>query len=182
MPTKKEVINIISSIGLWDRKSIEAALEEQEATGNPLKEVFQNRGMLPFGEVSPSFYFQLGIVQREIPAREIPNDLLTTIPPKIARNHRIVPWERREDGRFILISDDPINILAADYFKKIIGIEDIKEVEVMITFSAEMDQLLEKYYGKETMEDLTQMLQEASSATIDLELPEAEVEGEDEET
>ncbi|HOL22022.1 MAG TPA: GspE/PulE family protein [bacterium] len=181
MPTKKEVINIISNIGLWDRKSIEAALEEQEATGNPLKEVFQNRGMLPFGEVSPSFYFQLGIVQRELPAREIPPDVLTTIPPKIARNHRIVPWERREDGRFILVSDDPINILAADYFKKLIGLEDIKEVEVMITFPAEMDQLLEKYYGKETMEDLTQMLQEASSATIDLELPEAEVEGEDEE-
>jgi len=181
MPTKKEVINIISKIGLWDRKSIEAALEEQEATGNSLKEVFQNRGMLPFGEVSPSFYFQLGIVQRELPAREIPPDVLTTIPPKIARNHRIVPWERREDGRFILVSDDPINILAADYFKKLIGIESIKEIEVMITFPAEMDQLLEKYYGKETMEDLTQMLQEASSATIDLELPEAEIEGEDEE-
>jgi len=181
MPTKKEVINIISNIGLWDKKAIELALEEQEATGNPLKEVFQNRGMLPFGEVSPSFYFQLGIVQKELPPREIPTDLLTTIPPKIARDNRIVPWEKREDGRFILVSDDPMNILASDYFKKIMGGQDMKDVEVIITFPAEMDQLLDKYYGRETMEDLSQMLQEASSATIDLDLPVADVEGEDDE-
>jgi len=181
MPTKKEVINIISSIGLWDRKSIEAALEEQESTGNPLKEVFQNRGMLPFGEVSPSFYFQMGVVQKELPAREIPSELLNVIPPKVAKNHRVIPWEKREDGRFILVSDDPINILCSDYFKRLIGSEEVKTVEVMITFPEEISQLLEKYYAQESMEDLSQMLQEASSATIDLDLPEAEVdEGDDE--
>ncbi len=181
MPTKKEVINIISSIGLWDRKSIEAALEEQESTGNPLKEVFQNRGMLPFGEVSPSFYFQMGVVQKELPAREIPSELLNVIPPKVAKNHRVIPWEKREDGRFILVSDDPINILSSDYFRRLIGSEDVKTVEVMITFPEEINQLLEKYYAQESMEDLSQMLQEASSATIDLDLPEADVdEGDDE--
>jgi len=181
MPTKKEVINIISSIGLWDSKSIEGALEEQETTGNPLKEVFQNRGMLPFGEVSPSFYFQMGIVQRELPPREIPSELLNVVPPKMAKNHRIIPWEKREDGKFILVSDDPINILATDYFKKIIGSDGVNSVEVMITFPEEINQLLEKYYAQEAMEDLSQMLQEASSATIDLDLPEADVdEGDDE--
>ncbi|MBN1444572.1 MAG: type II/IV secretion system protein [Candidatus Omnitrophica bacterium] len=181
MPTKKEVINIISSIGLWDKKSIESALEEQESTGNSLKEVFQNRGMLPFGEVSPSFYFQMGVVQKELPAREIPSELLNAIPPKVAKNHRVIPWEKREDGRFILVSDDPINILASDYFRRLIGAEDVKTVEVLITFPEEINQLLEKYYAQESMEDLSQMLQEASSATIDLDLPEAEVdEGDDE--
>ncbi len=181
MPTKKEVINIISSIGLWDSKSIEGALEEQETTGNPLKEVFQNRGMLPFGEVSPSFYFQMGIVQRELPPREIPSELLNVVPPKMAKNHRIIPWEKREDGKFILVSDDPINILATDYFKKIVGSDGVNSVEVMITFPEEINQLLEKYYAQEAMEDLSQMLQEASSATIDLDLPEADVdEGDDE--
>jgi len=181
MPTKKEVINIISSIGLWDSKSIEGALEEQETTGNPLKEVFQNRGMLPFGEVSPSFYFQMGIVQRELPPREIPSELLNVVPPKMAKNHRIIPWEKREGGKFILVSDDPINILATDYFKKIIGSDGVNSVEVMITFPEEINQLLEKYYAQEAMEDLSQMLQEASSATIDLDLPEADVdEGDDE--
>jgi len=181
MPTKKEVINIISSIGLWDSKSIEGALEEQETTGNPLKEVFQNRGMLPFGEVSPSFYFQMGIVQRELPPREIPSELLNAVPPKMAKNHRIIPWEKREDGKFILVSDDPINILATDYFKKIVGSDGVNSVEVMITFPEEINQLLEKYYAQEAMEDLSQMLQEASSATIDLDLPEADVdEGDDE--
>jgi len=182
MPTKKEVINIISNIGLWDKKAIEGALEEQESTGNPLKEVFQNRGMLPFGEVSPSFYFQMGIVQRELPAREVPADVLAVIPPKTAKAHRVIPWERKEDGRLTLVSDDPINILAADYFKKIIGSETINTVEVMITFPEEIDQLLAKYYAQESMEDLSQMLQEASSATIDLDMPEAAVEEGDDES
>lgn len=181
MPTKKEVINLISSIGLWNKKAIEDALEEQEKTGTPLKEVFQNRGMLPFGEISPSFYFQMGIVQRELPAREVPPEVLSLIPPKTAKSHRIIPWELREGNKLIIVSDDPINILAADYFKKVIGSEKIISVEVMITFPEEIDQLLTKYYAQESMEDLSQMLQEASSATIDLDIPETAIEEGDDE-
>jgi len=181
MPTKKEIINVIKNVGLWDTKSIEAALEEQRKTGVPLKEIFQNRGMLPFGEISPSFYFQMGIVQRELPAREIPPDILSLIPPKIAKKHRIVPWEKREDGRLIVVSDDPLNILSSEYFKTLIGSDAINVVEVVITFSEEIDQLLNKYYVQEEMEDLSQMLQQASSATIDLEdTTEEEIDVEDE--
>ena len=181
MPTKKEVINIIQNVGLWSRKDIDSALEEQEKTGQPLREIFQNRGMLPFGEVSPSFYFQLGIVQRELPPREIPQEVLSLLPSKIVKNHRIVPWEKRENGIVVLVTDDPINILAADYFKNLMNIENLKDVEIIVTFKEEMDQLLEKYYGEEEMEDLTKMLQEASSATIDLDLPAETVGEEDEE-
>ncbi|MCM8772562.1 MAG: GspE/PulE family protein [candidate division WOR-3 bacterium] len=182
MPTKREIINIIQNVGLWDRKSIESALEEQERTGQPLREIFQGRGMLPFGEISPSFYFQLGIVQRELPLREIPPEVISILPPKVVKQHRIVPWEKREDTQtLIFVTDDPINILAADYFKKIAGIEGIKNVEIIVTFKEEIDQLLEKYYGQEEMEDLTAMLQEASSATIDLDLPNIEEVEEDEE-
>ncbi len=181
MPTKKEVINIIQNVGLWSRKDIDSALEEQGKTGQPLREIFQNRGMLPFGEVSPSFYFQLGIVQRELPPREIPQEVLSLLPSKIVKNHRIVPWEKRENGIVVLVTDDPINILAADYFKNLMNIENLKDVEIIVTFKEEMDQLLEKYYGEEEMEDLTKMLQEASSATIDLDLPAETVGEEDEE-
>ncbi|MCD6221504.1 type II/IV secretion system protein [bacterium] len=180
MPTKKEVINIIQNVGLWNRKEIDSALEEQEKTGQPLREIFQNRGMLPFGEVSPSFYFQLGIVQRELPPREIPQEVLSLLPSKIVKNHRVIPWEKRENV-VVLVTDDPINILAADYFKNLLNIEGIKDVEILVTFKEEMDQLLEKYYGEEEMEDLTKMLQEASSATIDLDLPAETVSEEDEE-
>jgi len=182
MPTKKEVINIIQNVGLWNRKEIDNALEEQEKTGQALREIFQNRGMLPFGEVSPSFYFQLGIVQRELPPREIPQEVLSLLPAKIVKHHRVIPWEKRGDGVVVLVTDDPINILAADYFKNLINIEGMKDVEVLVTFKEEMDQLIEKYYAGEEMEDLTKMLQEASSATIDLDLPSETVGEEDEES
>jgi type IV pilus assembly protein PilB len=181
MPTKKEIISIIQNVGLWDRKSIDQALEEQERTGQPLREIFQGRGMLPFGEINPSFYFQLGIVQRELPAREIAQEVLSILPPKVVKNHRIVPWDRRPDT-LVFVTDDPINILAADYFKKIANIEGIKNVEVIVTFKEEIDQLIDKYYGQDEMEDLTTMLQEASSATIDMDLPNVEDIEEDEET
>ncbi|MCK9265502.1 GspE/PulE family protein [bacterium] len=175
MPTKKEIINVIKNVGLWDTKSIDGALEEQEKTGAPIKEIFQNRGMLPFGEISPSFYFQMGVVQRELPAQEIPQEILTVIPPKIAKSHRIVPWERRDNGRLVIVSDNPINILSSEYFLSIINNEGITSVDVIITFPEEMDQLLDKYYAQEDMEDLSQMLQEASSATIDLDDPIEEI-------
>ncbi len=180
MPTKKEIISIIQNVGLWDRKSIEQALEEQEKTGQPLKEIFQARGMLPFGEIGPSFYFQLGIIQRELPPREIPPEIISILPPKVVKTHRIVPWDKRPDT-LVFVTDDPINILAADYFKKIANIEGIKNVEIIVTFREEIDLLIEKYYGQDEMEDLTAMLQEASSATIEMDLPNVEEVEEDEE-
>jgi type IV pilus assembly protein PilB len=180
MPTKREIISVIQNVGLWDRRSIEQALEELEKTGQPLREIFQNRGMLPFGEIGPSFYFQLGIIQRELPAREIPHEILSILPPKVVKTHRIVPWDKRPDT-LVFVTDDPINILAADYFKKIANIEGIKNVEVLVTFKEEIDQLIDKYYGQDEMEDLTTMLQEASSATIDMDLPNIEEVEEDEE-
>ncbi|HDD64557.1 MAG TPA: type II/IV secretion system protein, partial [Firmicutes bacterium] len=121
------------------------------------------------------------IVQRELPPREIPQEVLSLLPPKIIKNHRVIPWEKRENGIVVLVTDDPINILAADYFKNLMNIENLKDVEIIVTFKEEMDQLLEKYYGEEEMEDLTKMLQEASSATIDLDLPAETVGEEDEE-
>ncbi len=181
MPTKREIISIIQNVGLWDRKSIDQALEEQEKTGQPLREIFQGRGMLPFGEIGPSFYFQLGIVQRELPAREIPQEFLGILPPKVVKNHRIVPWDKRPDT-LVFVTDDPINILAADYFKKLANIEGIKNVEIIVTFKEEIDQLIDKYYGQDEMEDLTTMLQEASSATVDMDLPSIEEVDQDEET
>ncbi len=171
MPTKKEIVNVIENVGLWDRKTIDAALEEQQNTGAPLRDIFQNRGMLPFGEVSPSFYFQLGIVQKELPDREIPQDLLQLLSPGFAKKHRVVPWESM-DGKVVMYTDDPINILAADYIKNALKTsENVKRLEFNVTFKEEMDGVIEKYYGFEEEEDLSQMLQEASSATVDLDLP-----------
>jgi len=183
MPTKKEVLTIINNIGLWDRKKIDAALEEQKKTGRPLREIFQNMGLLPFGEISPSLFFQLGIVQQELPPREIPPDIVNLIPPKVAREHRIIPWEKRGDGKIVFVSDDPINILATDYFKSIVSPNgEFKDIEIFITFPKEIDQLLEKYFGREEIEDLSQMLQEASSATIEMPEEQVTAEEEDEET
>ncbi|HOJ39756.1 MAG TPA: GspE/PulE family protein [bacterium] len=168
MPSKKEILTIIEHLGLWNRKSLDRAMAEQETSGRPLKEIFQNQGLLPFGEISASLYFQLGIVQQELPAREISSELVSLLPAKVVKLHCVIPWEQRPDGKIILVSDDPINILASDYFAKMIsGSGEKKEVEFLITFPKDIDQLIQKYYGQEEMEDLTAMLQEASSATIE---------------
>jgi len=186
MPTKKEIVKIVENIGLWDSKKIEKALAEQEKTGRPLKEIFQNHGLLPFGEISSSLFFQLGIVQQELPPRDIPKDIIQLINGKVAKLHRVIPWEKRGTDRIVLVSDDPINIFAADYLKKNLdsGTTEIKEIEFIITFSNEIDQLIDKYYGKGEMEDLSVMLQEATSSTLDLsgEISETVVGEEDEES
>jgi type IV pilus assembly protein PilB len=161
MPTKKEITTIIQNIGLWDKKTLDRALQEQENSGRPLREVFQNMGLLPFGDVPPTLFFQLGIVQQELPMREIPGDVLNLVTSSFAKKQRVIPWEIREDGKLILVSDDPINIIASDYFKKVINWNH--DIEIVITFTKEIDQLLAKYYEQQDIEDLTGMLQEVGS-------------------
>ena len=147
MPNKREIITIIQNIGLWDKKSIDSALEEMERTGNPLKEIFQTRGLLPYGEISPTLFFQLGIILQELPAREIPKEIIELINPSMAKKYQIVPWEIRENGNLVFVSEDPLNILASDYFKKELNWE--KDIEFIITFSKEINQLISKYYTME---------------------------------
>ncbi|MFA5645188.1 MAG: ATPase, T2SS/T4P/T4SS family [Candidatus Ratteibacteria bacterium] len=165
MPTKREITTIIQNMGLWDKRTLDRALEDLESSGRPLKEIFQSMGLLPIGEISPTLFFQLGIVQQELPAREIPKNVLTTISSSFVKKHRIIPWEIREDGKLIVASDDPLNILATDYFKKAVDWES--EIEVFITFPNEIDQLLEKYYEQQDIEDLSSLLQEAGSSSVE---------------
>ncbi len=162
MPTKREITTIIQNIGLWDKQAIEKALQEQETTDRPLKEIFQNMGLLPFGDIPTTLFFQLGIVQQNLPLREIPPDVINLISPSFAKKHRIIPWEIREDQKLVLVTDDPINIIASDYFKKILNIPN--DIEIVVTFPNEIDQLIAKYFEQQDIVDLTGMLQEVGSA------------------
>ncbi|MCM8814673.1 MAG: hypothetical protein NC931_01610, partial [Candidatus Omnitrophica bacterium] len=162
MPTKKEITTIIQNIGLWDRAAIEKALQEQEATDRPLKEVFQNMGLLPFGDIPATLFFQLGIVQQNLPLREIPSEVINLMSPSFAKKHRVIPWEIREDQKLVLVTDDPINIIASDYFKKVLDVP--YDIEIIVTFPNEIDQLIAKYFEQQDIEDLSAMLQEVGSA------------------
>ncbi|HOK80585.1 MAG TPA: ATPase, T2SS/T4P/T4SS family, partial [bacterium] len=162
MPTKKEITTIIQNIGLWNKQAIEKALQEQETTDRPLKEIFQNMGLLPFGDIPATLFFQLGIVQQNLPLREIPPDVINLISPSFAKKHRIIPWEIREDGKLVIVTDDPINIIASDYFKKNLNVP--YDIEIIVTFPNEIDQLIAKYFEQQDIEDLSSMLQEVGSA------------------
>ncbi|MCM8824891.1 MAG: GspE/PulE family protein [Candidatus Omnitrophica bacterium] len=162
MPTKKEITTIIQNIGLWDRAAIEKALQEQETTDRPLKEVFQNMGLLPFGDIPATLFFQLGIVQQNLPLREIPSEVINLMSPSFAKKHRVIPWEIREDQKLVLVTDDPINIIASDYFKKVLDVP--YDIEIIVTFPNEIDQLIAKYFEQQDIEDLSAMLQEVGSA------------------
>jgi len=162
MPTKREITTIIQNIGLWDKQAIEKALQEQETTDRPLKEIFQNMGLLPFGDIPATLFFQLGIVQQNLPLRDIPPDVINLMSPSFAKKHRIIPWEIREDQKLVLVTDDPINIIASDYFKKVLNIPN--DIEIIVTFPGEIDQLIAKYFEQQDIEDLSAMLQEVGSA------------------
>jgi len=161
MPTKKEITTIIQNIGLWNKQVIDKALQEQEATNRPLKEIFQDMGLLPFGDIPATLFFQLGIVQQNLPLREIPSDVINLAHPSFAKKHRIVPWEIRQDNKLVLVTDDPINIIASDYFKKTLNVP--YEIEIIVTFSNEIDQLIAKYYEQGNTEDLSSLIQEVGS-------------------
>ncbi len=84
----------------------------------------------------------------------------------MANKYHIIPWEIRETGALVFVSDDPLNILASDYFKKELNWE--KDVDFIITFPKEIEQLINKYYTLETEEtqDFSAMLSEIGSSEI----------------
>ena len=107
------------------KEQIDALKEEEARSRRPLQDIVIQNKLVDEKELAQAFseYSQIPFV--EIDPKEIPLDVLSKIPERIARQYNAVLFKIDEDGTHHLAVDDPDDVQAFSFIQKQIG-ENIK--------------------------------------------------------
>ena len=109
--------------------------------------------------ISQAFHVQIA----EFPEEDLPEQLIKTIPPDIARKYNVFPYKKK--GRLLIVATtDPTNMELIDNLAFLTGYR----IGVAITTEKKLKQLINKYYGEESKaaEALKEAEQEANEAEV----------------
>lgn len=103
----EEQIEILKEESVRSRRSLQdLAIQNELIDKKTLTKLFADYAQIPFIELDPT---------------EIPRDILTKIPERIARQYNAVLFKIDEDGTMHLAMDDPDDVQAVSFIQKEIG-------------------------------------------------------------
>jgi len=93
----------------------------------------------------------------EIASMEVSQDVIDLIPAQMANTYKIVPFEYDASTNVLHVAmDSPDNFRATDDLKTLMGFD----VVAAISDSAQLQQALDKYYPEESLESITNIIDE----------------------
>ena len=167
--------------GLVSQEGLEAALREQQRTGELVGAILIRQGVLTEGALLPILAEQLGIPSMRLEQLEAPQEALARVPVKLAIHYTILPlrWESR---RLHLAMANPFNVQRLDELKLLLGCE----VKPVLASAQDIREAIQRHYGlgaeaiehlldeaghdvpmaRSHAEDLTAAMDEASMASF----------------
>ncbi len=123
-------------------------IEQQIATEDVLVEAFAKYAQIPYVELNP---------------QNIPSDILTQIPERVARQYNAVLFKVDEDGTHHLAMEDPDDVQAVNFLQKEIGIN----TKIYIATHDNIQGALENYRGDVNQEltDVVDLQREEAPTT-----------------
>jgi general secretion pathway protein E/type IV pilus assembly protein PilB len=148
---KRRIIEeTLKNLGILNDKQIEEALKVQLDTQERFSEVLVKLGYISAANLGQSLISQFGLIPVDLSEYEIPTEITSEIPPKIAMTHHLVPVEKKHSV-IKVVTDDPLNFLAIDNLSNFCG----KNIELELTVKKQFHEIFEKNYGGEREEKKT---------------------------
>jgi type IV pilus assembly protein PilB len=130
-------------------------LEELERTGKPIEEVIANSGVMTLTDMYQLIATSLGTEVVDVTNMEFPHTLLSIIPPQTARLQGVLPLDY--DGTVLRVAAvNPLDPNVIDNLRFTLQ----KEIAIYIAPAAQVQQIIEKFYGTDVsdMEDVLKVL------------------------
>jgi len=155
-----------------DEEQMAEMLDEQARSGKPIEDIVTNSGTIAMKTVYEMIAQGLGTEVIDISKMEFPAELLTMVPPQLARVQGVLPIEF--DGHTLrIVVMDPLDFHIPDNVR----IATRRDVAVYVAPAAMVQSMIERYYGVE-VSDIDRVLEEiegnaelkeSSSDVIDIE-------------
>jgi type IV pilus assembly protein PilB len=127
---------------------LQKAQEEQRKTGARLGYSLTKLGILDEQELTSFLSKQYGVPSINLSDFEISPDVLTLVPPELAKRHQLLPVNRA-GATLIVAMCDPSNIYAIDDLKFRTGLN----IEVVVASELAIDDAIQRYYEKQVTYD-----------------------------
>jgi len=141
-------------------KQIDLALEEQKETGDKLRNILVRRGYISRRSLSQGLASSFGLVPVKIDNYEPPKDVINSVPASIARRHKLLPLEIKDNKLKVALSD-PLDFLALDNLEQMTS----RTIEPVLTSERDVDSRLTQFYGVED-ETIDTVITEISEESI----------------
>ncbi len=147
---KKKLENLFIESGLITAGEIEKALDVQRNKGGSLSHILVQRGCISQKDLMLFLSKHLNIPTINLSKYKLKPEVLQIIPERLARRCKIIPISMLGKEITVAVSD-PLNIFTIDDIKNVTGYK----VRTVIATPEDIDRTIEKYYTKDTADELS---------------------------
>ena len=165
------LLNLIKDQGMVDDLQYEEVLAEHKRSGTAVSQILQDFGIMDLDSILQVQANHLGTEVVSLKDTEFSQELLKTIPSNTARMYRCVPVSNG-DSTLRVAFEDPLTPQRVDE----VGFYIKRDIQLVVADPAEIGKLIERYYGGDDAEDVSDLLKElGSDAEIAKEVEQLEV-------
>jgi type IV pilus assembly protein PilB len=147
------LLALIKEQSLIDDLQFEEVVAEHKRAGTPVIQILQDFGIMDLDTILQLEANHLGAQVISLTDTEFSPDLLQMIPANTARMYRCMPVAQF-DGTLQVAFEDPLNPARVDELGFIVR----KEIQPVIANPAEIEKLIDRYYGQDDSENVSEIL------------------------
>lgn len=149
------LLSLIKEQALIDDLQFEEVVAEHKRAGTPVIQILQDFGIMDLDTILQLEANHLGVQVVSLRDTEFSPDLLKSIPARTARMYRCMPVAQF-DSTLQVAFEDPLNPSRVDE----LGFSVRKEIQPVIANPAEIEKLIDRYYGQEDSDNVSEILKQ----------------------
>lgn len=153
--TSFPLLSLIRDRGLADDMQLEEIIQEHSRGGKPVIQLLQDMGVIDVPTSLQIMAEQLGTEVVDLRNREIPADVIKTVPAATARMYQCLPVALYGDTLQLALAD-PLNPSVVNELGFVLG----KEVQVVVGDPSQIEQAINKFYSESSGESVGDILKE----------------------
>jgi type IV pilus assembly protein PilB len=162
------LLNLLKAQAMLDDLQFEEVASEVQRSGNRSFQVLQDFGIMKLDDILHVMAMSLGTEVVPLKDREVPKDVLSLIPAKVAQTYKCLPVGF-SNGMLQVALADPLDQQKADEINFVAK----RDVQIVVADPAEIQKLIERLYGQEDNESFAEILKELGDEKIAKEVVEA---------
>ncbi|HVU08327.1 MAG TPA: GspE/PulE family protein [Verrucomicrobiae bacterium] len=149
------LLSLVKEQGLVDDLQYEEVAAEVKRSGAPVFQLLQDFGIMQAEDILQVMANHLGAEIVSLRDRQIPEEVLKTIPANVARMYHCVPVAAN-NGTVQVALAEPLDPASADE----IGFASKREIQVVVADPTEIERAIERFYGQDDNENFADILKE----------------------
>ncbi|MDO9540780.1 MAG: ATPase, T2SS/T4P/T4SS family, partial [Kiritimatiellia bacterium] len=133
---------------------VEEILDEQKRTGSPVRRIVIDHGIINEDDLLVLIASHLGTSVVKLAEREIPEEMIKSIPPSVARMYNVIPISADSNSVVLAVSQ----LLSPEIVDEIRFVLT-KDVTFVLAREDDVKNLISRFYGEDTMNEMLSALE-----------------------